>query len=54
MSVADPERYNREVIYPDTARINRAYAVGYSLWGTRCGRTCGSFPRPYSIIRGKC
>lgn len=31
-SVEDPERYNREVIYPDKVRINRAYVVGYSLW----------------------
>lgn len=31
-SVDDPERYNREVIYPDKVRINREYVVGYSLW----------------------
>ena len=31
-SVDDPERYNREVIYPDKVRINRAYVSEYSLW----------------------
>ena len=29
---ADPERYNREVIYPDKVRINREYVEAYSFW----------------------
>jgi lipopolysaccharide/colanic/teichoic acid biosynthesis glycosyltransferase len=29
---ADPEKYNREVIYPDKVRMNRAYVEHYSLW----------------------
>ena len=29
---ADPERYNREVIYPDKVRLNRAYVENYTLW----------------------
>jgi len=29
--VADPERYNREVIWPDKVRINREYVEQYSL-----------------------
>ena len=28
----DPERHNREVIYPDKVRLNRAYVEGYSVW----------------------
>ncbi len=28
----DPERYNREVIYPDKVRINRAYVEDYVFW----------------------
>ena len=27
----DPERYNREVIWPDKVRINREYVENYSL-----------------------
>ena len=30
-SVADPERYNKEVIWPDKVRINRAYVASWSL-----------------------
>jgi lipopolysaccharide/colanic/teichoic acid biosynthesis glycosyltransferase len=30
-NVQDPERYNREVIYPDKVRLNRAYVTEYSL-----------------------
>lgn len=30
-SVAEPERYNREVIFPDKVRINKAYIADYSL-----------------------
>jgi lipopolysaccharide/colanic/teichoic acid biosynthesis glycosyltransferase len=29
---ADPERYNREVVYPDKVRINREYVEAYSFW----------------------
>lgn len=29
---AEPERYNREVIYPEKVRLNRAYIEGYTLW----------------------
>ena len=29
--VADPERYNREVIFPDKVRINREYVQQWSL-----------------------
>lgn len=29
---ADPEKYNREVIYPDKVRMNREYVEHYSLW----------------------
>jgi lipopolysaccharide/colanic/teichoic acid biosynthesis glycosyltransferase len=29
--VADPERYNREVIFPDKVRLNREYIEHYSL-----------------------
>ena len=29
--VADPEQYNREVLYPDKIRINRAYVQNLSL-----------------------
>ena len=32
-SVSDPERYNREVVYPDKVRINREYAQHWSFWG---------------------
>jgi len=28
----DPERYNREVIYPDKVRINREYIENYSFF----------------------
>lgn len=28
----DPERYNREVIYPDKVRLNRAYVEEYAFW----------------------
>lgn len=28
---ADPERYNREVIYPEKVRLNRVYVENYSL-----------------------
>jgi len=31
--VSDPERYNREVIYPDKVRLNRAYVTEYTLLG---------------------
>jgi lipopolysaccharide/colanic/teichoic acid biosynthesis glycosyltransferase len=31
-NVHDPERYNREVIYPDKVRINREYVENYSFW----------------------
>lgn len=30
-SVSDPERYNREVIYPDKVAINREYVLKYSF-----------------------
>ena len=29
---ADPERYNREVIYPEKVRLNRAYIENYHGW----------------------
>ncbi len=29
---ADPEKYNREVIFPDKARLNREYVEDYSFW----------------------
>lgn len=29
---ADPERYNDEVIFPDKAKLNRDYVLGYSFW----------------------
>lgn len=28
----DPERYNREVIYPEKVRLNRAYVENYVFW----------------------
>lgn len=28
----DPERYNREVVYPDKVRLNRAYVHDWSFW----------------------
>jgi lipopolysaccharide/colanic/teichoic acid biosynthesis glycosyltransferase len=28
----DPERYNKEVIYPEKVRINREYIENYSFW----------------------
>lgn len=28
----DPERYNREVIFPDKVRLNRAYVEDYDFW----------------------
>jgi lipopolysaccharide/colanic/teichoic acid biosynthesis glycosyltransferase len=28
----DPERYNREMIFPEKVRINRTYVEEYSLW----------------------
>ena len=28
----DPERYNREVIFPDKVRLNRAYVEDYVFW----------------------
>lgn len=28
----DPERYNREVVYPDKVRLNRAYVERWSFW----------------------
>ncbi|MDK9708671.1 MAG: sugar transferase [Desulforhopalus sp.] len=31
-TVSDPERYNREVIYPDKVRINREYVQNWSFW----------------------
>lgn len=30
-SVEDPERYNREVVFPDKVRLNRAYLAHWSL-----------------------
>ena len=32
-TVHDPERYNREVIFPDKVRINREYIENYTLFG---------------------
>lgn len=29
---SDPERYNREVIYPEKVRLNREYVENYSFW----------------------
>ena len=29
---SDPERYNREVVFPDKVRINREYIETYSFW----------------------
>ncbi|HZJ47795.1 MAG TPA: sugar transferase [Acidimicrobiia bacterium] len=38
-AVDDPERYNREVIWPDKVRISRQYVASYSLMGDiRCIR----------------
>jgi lipopolysaccharide/colanic/teichoic acid biosynthesis glycosyltransferase len=31
-SQPDPERYNREIIYPEKVRINRSYIENYSFW----------------------
>lgn len=31
-SVSDPERYNREVVYPDKVWINREYMQNWSFW----------------------
>lgn len=31
-AVPDPEAYNREVIYPDKARLNREYVENWSFW----------------------
>lgn len=31
-AVPDPEAYNREVIYPDKVRLNRAYVENWSFW----------------------
>ena len=31
-SQLDPERYNREIIYPEKVRINRIYIENYSFW----------------------
>lgn len=28
----DPERYNREVIFPEKVKLNRAYVESYSFW----------------------
>lgn len=28
----DPDRYNREVIFPEKVRLNRQYVENYSLW----------------------
>jgi len=28
----DPEHYNREVVYPDKVRLNRAYVERWSFW----------------------
>ncbi len=33
---ADPERYNREVIFPDKVKINRWYVENYSFWKDLC------------------
>lgn len=30
--VEDPEKYNKEVIYPDKVRINKEYVQNYSFW----------------------
>ena len=32
-TVDDPDRYNREVIFPDKVRINREYVENYTLFG---------------------
>ena len=32
LKVDDPERYNREVIFPDKVRINLEYIQNYSFW----------------------
>ena len=29
---AGPDRYDREVVYPDKVRINRAYVEAYAFW----------------------
>jgi len=29
----DPEKYNREVLFPDKVRINREYVENLSFWG---------------------
>ena len=29
---ADPEKYNREVLFPDKVRLNREYIENYSFW----------------------
>ena len=31
-AVADPEKYNREVIFPDKVRLNRGYVENWSFW----------------------
>ena len=31
-SQSDPERYNREIIYPEKIRLNRTYVEDYSFW----------------------
>ena len=30
---SDPEKYNREVIFPEKVRLNREYVENYSFWG---------------------
>lgn len=35
-SVPDPERYNRETIYPEKVRINREYLQNWSFWRDIC------------------
>lgn len=46
-SVADPEDYNREIVFPDKLRLNREYVENWSfardiqyIWATIFGRTC--------------
>ncbi len=53
-SVADPETYNREVIYPDKVRINVDYVRNYSLMNDlRCltETLAGTFTRPTQAHR---
>jgi len=49
-SVDDPERYNREVIFPDKVRLNRLYAQNWSFWKDLIYIFWTLWPGPHSPI----